>query len=60
MEVAECRGCRKEFIGKPYYMGEKAYHKGSMEPVAKHFLGGFVCSDICDKKIMDEFNSTIP
>jgi len=59
-EKAECRWCKTEFIGKSYYMGGHAYHKGSMEPVAVHFLGGFVCSDICDKRIMDEFDSTLP
>jgi len=45
---AECRGCGKGLVGKPYCMGGRAYHPETKEPVKINFYGGFVCSEQCD------------
>lgn len=59
-ETAVCRGCGKELIGKPYYMGQPAYMPKTMEQCKVNFYGGFVCSPICDKKVSLELERTMP
>lgn len=59
-EVATCRGCGRELIGKPYYMGGGAYMPKTMEPCKVNFYGGYVCSPACDKNASLELERTMP
>lgn len=59
-EVATCRGCGKELIGNPYYMGGNAYHPQTKERCKINFYGGFVCCEECDKIANYEQESSFP
>lgn len=59
-EKAVCRGCGKELIGNPYYMGGHAYMPKTMERCKVNFYGGFVCSSACDKNASLELERTMP
>jgi hypothetical protein len=59
-EKATCRGCGKELIGKPYFMGGGAYMPKTMEPVKVNFYGGYVCSENCDRNASLELERTMP
>lgn len=48
---AECRGCARRLIGKPYYMGGPAYIPETRERARVNFFGGFVCSLACDRRV---------
>ena len=47
-ETAECRHCRRELKGKPYYMGGPAYIPETGKRARVNHYGGFVCSRECD------------
>lgn len=60
-EQAECRGCGKALIGKPFYMGGSAYLPGkSMKPAKVNHYGGFVCSPECDYRVSVDMHSSMP
>ena len=59
-ETAECRGCRQELRGKPYYMGGNAYHLKTGEHCPVNFYGGYVCSEGCDHRASRELESSMP
>lgn len=58
--VAKCRGCRRELVGKPYYTGGRAYHPDTKESVPTNFYGGFVCSEQCDINVCIDMSSNMP
>ena len=59
-EKATCRGCKKELIGNPYYMGGGAYHPKTKERCKVNFYGGYVCSPECDRRSSLELERTMP
>jgi len=60
MKTAICRACDKELIGKPYENGNvNAYHPITGDECKISFWGGFVCDDICDKKVDNEMKASI-
>lgn len=59
-EVARCRNCHAELIGKPDYAGGTAYHPVTKERCPRNFYGGFVCSEDCDRKVLFEMESSMP
>jgi len=59
-ENAECRGCRMELRGTPYYMGGSAYHPITGEMCKVNFYGGYVCSESCDRRSSQELEDTMP
>lgn len=59
-EKATCRGCGRELIGKPYYMGGNAYHPVTKELCKVNFYGGFVCGSACDWNASLELERTMP
>jgi hypothetical protein len=60
-EHATCRGCGRELIGKPYYMGGDAYIPGPQMKRAKvNHYGGFVCSYECDFRASLELEQSMP
>jgi hypothetical protein len=59
-EKATCRNCKKELVGKPYYMGQGAYMPKTMERAKVNFYGGFVCCSECDKQASLELERTMP
>jgi hypothetical protein len=59
-DKATCRGCGKELIGKPYYMGGGAYMPKTMEPCKVNFYGGYVCSEACDFNTSLAHERTMP
>lgn len=58
-EQAECRGCKRKLIGKPYYRGGIARHPETRGQCAINFYGGYVCSDRCDKLATKEMECSI-
>ena len=60
IDKAECRGCRRTLIGKPYYKGGVAYHPETRERLPSNFYGGFVCSRNCDERVCLEMSSSMP
>lgn len=59
-EVAECRGCRCELRGKPYYMGGSAYRLDNGKQAKVNHYGGFVCSPECDFRASLQLEQTMP
>ncbi|KKM67024.1 hypothetical protein LCGC14_1475400 [marine sediment metagenome] len=57
---AKCRGCGKELIGKPYYLGGPAYDPETGDQAKTNFYGGFVCSYGCDVRVCLEMSSNMP
>lgn len=60
-DKAVCRGCGRELIGKPYYMGGSAYLPGPKiaRAPACHY-GGYVCSRDCDVRACLELEQDMP
>lgn len=59
-EVATCRGCRMVLRGKPYYMGGSAYHPQTGKQAKVNFYGGYVCSEVYDRRASLELEQTMP
>jgi len=59
-EKATCRGCGKELVGKPYYMGGHATHPKTGELCKINQYGGFVCSRECDVSASIIMHSSMP
>ena len=58
---AVCRCCGRELIGKAYQLGGSAYLPGpKMERAKVNFYGGYVCSDICDKRASYDLEESMP
>lgn len=60
-DVAECRGCRRELEGSPYWKGGGAYVPSTgRKPRIRamgHFYGGWVCSASCNRRVFREMQS---
>ena len=59
-EKATCRGCGLVLNGKPYYMGGHAYHPRTGNRCHANHYGGFVCSEVCDRRATLEHEQTMP
>lgn len=59
-EKAECRGCKRELIGKPFYMGGCAYLPGTMRRCPANHFGGYVCSPDCDRRVSLSVEGSMP
>jgi hypothetical protein len=63
-ETAVCRGCGKQLVGPPYYMGKRAgqsvYDPVTKEDAKVNFYGGYVCSEACDYRASLELEQSMP
>lgn len=57
---AVCRGCGTELRGKPYYMGGDAYHPTTGARAKKSCFGGYLCSEVCDRRSYLEQEQSMP
>lgn len=59
-DQATCRCCKTPLKGTAYMYGGDAYHPKTGERCKVNFYGGYVCSDLCDRRATYDLEESMP